>query len=117
MNNLPSTQTPKTNERQLVLIIYALYGAGYFLGGLPTLVAIFINYIKRSDIQDPVFISHFTWQIRTFWISFGIAVIGAITSFFFIGLFILVAAAIWNIYRLVRGTLAALDNKPMPISN
>lgn len=108
---------PPANQRQLVIIIYALYGAGYFLGGIPTIVAIIINYLKRTEIKDPMLASHFTWQIRTFWISLGLAILGMITVFIGIGIIILFATAIWNIYRLVRGVLAILDNKPMPNPN
>lgn len=103
-----------TSQRQLVIIIYALYGAGYFLGGIPTIVAIIINYVKRDEIKDPALISHFTWQIRTFWISLGLGLLGLVTMFIGIGFIVLIGVAIWNIYRLVRGVLNILDNKPIP---
>ncbi|WP_269900763.1 DUF4870 family protein [Paenalcaligenes faecalis] len=105
---------PQNNHRQLTIIMYALYGAGYFLGGITTIIAIIMNYIKRSEITDPVLASHITWQIRTFWITLGVAILGAVTTVIIIGFPILIGICIWNIYRLVRGLLAVLDNKPMP---
>lgn len=115
---IPNTPTPDplyASQRQLVIIIYALYAAALFLGGIPAIIAIVINYVKRSEVQHPVLASHFTWQIRTFWIGLAIAIIGFITTFLFIGFFILLGVLIWDIYRLVRGVLGILDNKAMPI--
>lgn len=111
-----STDPEFSSQRQLVIVIYALYGAAFFLGGIPAIVAIIINYIKRPEIKDPMLVSHFVWQIRTFWISVGLALIGALSTIIGIGFIILFAIAIWNIYRLVRGVLYILENKPMPIS-
>lgn len=113
---ITSTDPEFSRQRQLVIIIYALYGAAFFLGGIPAIVGIIINYIKRPEIKDPMLASHFVWQIRTFWISVGLALIGALSTIIGIGFIILFAIAIWNIYRLVRGVLNILENKPMPIS-
>lgn len=106
-----------TSQRQLVIIIYALYGAAYFLGGIPALIAIIINYVKRSEVTNPILASHFTWQIRTFWISLVVGLIGFVTAFIGIGIIILIAILIWDIYRLVRGVLGIIDHKAMPIPN
>lgn len=122
-SNITPTPQPITSpdpnfnsQRQLVIIIYALYGAAFFLGGIPAIVAIIINHIKRQEIKDPMLVSHFVWQIRTFWISLGLGLLGAVSTFIGIGFIIIFAVALWNIYRLVRGVLNILDNKPMPIS-
>lgn len=111
---IPPTDPQFSSQRQLTIIIYALYGSAFFLGGIPAIAAIIINYVKRNEIQDPMLASHFTWQIRSFWIALGLAIVGAITTFIGVGFIILMAAAIWNIYRLVRGVLNILDNKAMP---
>ena len=44
--------------------------AGGFVFGLPSLVAVFLNYLKRSDVNGTWLESHFRWQIRTFWFTF-----------------------------------------------
>lgn len=111
---IPTIDPQFTSQRQLVIIIYALYSAAFFLGGIPAIVAIIINYLKRHEVKDPMLASHFTWQIRTFWISFGLGILGAVTTFIGIGFIILFAAIVWDIYRLVRGVLGILDNKTMP---
>ncbi len=40
---------------------------GTFLFGWPSIIAVIINYVKRSDVRGTWLDSHFSWQIRTFW--------------------------------------------------
>jgi uncharacterized membrane protein len=100
--------------RQLTLICYILYALSWFTG-ITGIVAIIINYLKREDAAGTIYESHFAWQIRTFWWGLGLAVIGFILMFVIVGFFVLIGAAIWSIYRLVKGFLNWNDNKPMPV--
>ncbi len=43
------------------------------------------------------------------------SLIGLVTTFFGIGFIVLLVAAVWFIYRAVRGLLNLNDNKPMPV--
>src|SRR5262245_10036756 len=38
-----------------------------FLTGWPSIIAVILNYVKRSDVRGTWLESHFRWQIRTFW--------------------------------------------------
>jgi uncharacterized membrane protein len=58
--------------------------------------------------------SHFRWQIRTFWFGLLWGVIGAALLLVLVGYFVLLADAIWIIYRVVKGWLNLSDNRPMP---
>src|SRR5678815_4848829 len=40
---------------------------GSFLIGWPSIIAVIMNYIKRSEASGTWLESHFRWQIRTFW--------------------------------------------------
>ena len=40
---------------------------GAFLIGWPSIIAVIMNYIKRSEASGTWLESHFRWQIRTFW--------------------------------------------------
>lgn len=99
--------------RQLTLVCYILYGLSWFTG-LSGIVAIIINYLKRDDTAGTIYQSHFSWQIRTFWWGLLWAVIGFATMVVGIGFVVLLGAAIWSIYRLVKGFLNWNDHKPMP---
>jgi uncharacterized membrane protein len=123
MNDIQDIQfrdsTAKTAEqlaslRQLTLVVYVLYALSW-LTGISGIVAIIINYVKREDAAGTLYESHFTWQIRTFWWGLLWAVVGALSIFVVVGFIILFAAAIWTIYRLVKGWLYWNDRRPMPV--
>ncbi|MGQ9723911.1 MAG: DUF4870 family protein [Tepidimonas sp.] len=111
--------TPKTPEqlaslRRLTLWVYILYAMSGFLA-VTALVGIIVNYVKREDVAGTLYESHFTWQIRTFWWSLLWAVLGGVTLFIGVGVVILIADAVWTLYRLVKGVLYWNDRKPMPV--
>jgi len=96
---------------------------GSFVGGLPSIVAVIMNYARRSATRGTYLESHFRWQIRTFWYAllwalvillvsapFMIIIIGF--GFYFIGIW---ALGIWIAYRVIRGWLALRDQRPMYI--
>ena len=100
------------SAKTLTTIIYAMYGAS-LLVGITAIVAIVMNYVKREDMQGTLFESHFRWQIRTFWFGLLWAVLGVATLVFVVGFAVLLANAVWVIYRVVKGWLNLNDNKPM----
>jgi uncharacterized membrane protein len=98
--------------RQYTLIAYGLYAASIFVG-LTSIAAVIMNYMKRNEVQGTWLASHFEWQIKTFWFTLIGAVIGFILSFVLIGIPILFAVSIWFIYRIVKGLVVFMDNKPI----
>ncbi|WP_196592665.1 DUF4870 family protein [Pectinatus sottacetonis] len=101
-----------SSDKNLTLLVYVLHLLGVFFFITP-FAAIIINYIKRDDMSGTWLESHFAWQIKTFWIGLLLGVVGAITSFFIIGLFILILDGIWLLYRNIKGILSLNENKPM----
>ena len=92
---------------------------GAFLTGWPSLIAVILNYAKRSDVRGTFLESHFSWQIRTFWYALLWVVIGAGAFATIVGipiaLMIFVGISLWILYRIVRGWLSLLERKPMEI--
>jgi uncharacterized membrane protein len=90
---------------------------GAFVFGLPSIVAVIINYVKRPDARGTYVESHFRWQIRTFWFAVLWCVIGGALFVTLVGipvaLGVFFAAGIWAIYRVVKGWLALRDRRPM----
>jgi uncharacterized membrane protein len=90
---------------------------GAFVFGVPSLIAVVINYVKRREARGTFLESHFRWQIRTFWFALLWCVLGGMLFITFIGIplamVILLAAGVWAIYRIVRGWLALRERKPM----
>ena len=90
---------------------------GAFVFGVPSIIAIVINYLKREEARGTYLESHFRWQIRTFWFAVLWCVIGTMLIVTFIGipfaLAIFFATSVWVIYRIARGWLALRDLRAM----
>ena len=90
---------------------------GGFVGSVPSIIAVIINYAKRSGARGSWVASHYRWQIRTFWFALLwlllavvliVTVVGAP-----VGLGLLLVLTVWLIYRIARGWLRLLDNREM----
>ena len=127
-----TTVEPPRSLVTLTHVIYALHAislvtgiitaasvVGAFLTGWPSIIAVILNYVKRSEARGTWLESHFRWQIRTFW--FGLLWVSLCVLFVIltlgIGLFIawlpLGVVGLWFIYRIARGWLALIDQRPM----
>jgi len=93
---------------------------GQFVFGIPSIIAVVMNYVKRDEARGTWLESHFSWQLRTFWF--------ALLAFVAIGLFSLplvlllglgiftwmlgaFVVGIWIIYRVARGWLRLKDGR------
>ena len=103
----------------LMGIVGAATIVGAFLTGWPSIIAVILNYVKRSEVRGTWLESHFRWQIRTFW--FGLLWVSLCVAFIIatFGLGILVAwfplglVSLWFIYRVVRGWMRLSARKSM----
>jgi uncharacterized membrane protein len=88
-----------------------------FVFGLPSIVAVILNYVKRGEARGTFLESHFRWQIRTFWFTLLWCAIGGLLFVTIVGVVLAVplfiGVGIWVIYRVVRGWLALKDGKPV----
>jgi uncharacterized membrane protein len=100
-------------------IITAATVVAAFLTGWPSIIAVILNYVKRSEARGTWLESHFRWQIRTFWFGLlwvGLCVLFVVTTFG-VGLIIawlpLGVVGLWFIYRIASGWLRLNDRRPM----
>ena len=76
---MPATE-PRPSLITVTHVIYGLHAVslitgivgvasvvGAFLTGWPSIIAVIVNYVKRSEVRGTWLDSHFRWQIRTFW--------------------------------------------------
>ena len=100
-------------------ILGAATVVGAFLVGWPSIIAVILNYVKRSEVRGTWLESHFRWQIRTFWFGLlwvalcGLFVVGTLGIGILIAWLPLAFITIWFIYRVARGWLALKDRRPM----
>lgn len=89
-----------------------------FLAGWPSIIAVILNYVKRGDAAGTFLESHFSWQIRTFWLALMWAAIGLLAFVSLIGIpiawVIWVGTGLWVLYRIARGWVALFDRRALP---
>jgi uncharacterized membrane protein len=90
-----------------------------FLTGWPSIIAVIINYVKRSDTRGTWLESHFSWQIRTFWFAVLWVLIAVLLFVTVIGIpfawVLALLVGLWVLYRIIRGWMALGSGKPMPL--
>jgi uncharacterized membrane protein len=93
-----------------------------FVGTLPSIIAVVMNYVKRSDARASYLDSHFSWQLRTFWFAVLWVLLISVVSFPLVFLFGLglvtwwvggVLLGLWISYRVARGWLRLRDAQPI----
>ena len=117
-------------DKVLPIVVYALYLLG-FTNGLTFLVGLIIAYVYRQD-AGPINASHYTFAIRSFWLSIWWFLIGL--ALFLVGLALLVvligipmmivggaimgAVSVWFAVRSIMGLVYLLKGEayPRPLS-
>ena len=101
----------------LIGLTSALTVVGAFVFGIPSIIAVIVNYVNQASARGTFLESHFRWQIRTFWFALMWILIGIVLFLTIIGIpiawIVIVGAGIWVIYRIARGWLTLQDRKPM----
>jgi uncharacterized membrane protein len=99
--------------------------AGRFVFSLPSIIAVIMNYARRHEARGSYLDSHFSWQIRTFWLALlGLVIILLISAplILLMGLGVLTAwvgfclVGVWVIYRVARGWLALRAGRALPMA-
>ncbi len=99
--------------RKTLLLCYALYGL-FFFTGIAGVVAVIIDYVKRSDARGTWLEGHFAWQIKTFWIFLGLFFLTALITKYlteWLGWIVGAAVLAWYFYRLYKGVMALIGHR------
>ena len=127
----PSGLVPRPGLVTLTHVIYGLHAFSVvtgiigsalivtaFLSGWPSIIAVILNYVKRSEVRGTWLDTHFSWQIRTFWFALlwllGGAVLFATVVGIPVAVVLWIGTGIWVLYRIIRGWLALLSKKALP---
>ena len=128
---------PDPNNRQpaesLVTTAHVIYGLhalsvligatsivtiiGAFVFGVPSIIAVIMNYAMQSDARGTFLESHFRWQIRTFWFAALWILVSWLLFLTIIGIpfswAVVVGVGIWVVYRIARGWVALASREPL----
>jgi uncharacterized membrane protein len=132
-DTVPATGRPPDSLVTTAHVVYGLHAlsvligatsiatiVGAFIFGIPSIVAVIINYAMQSDARGTFLESHFRWQIRTFWFAALWAVVALMMFFTLIGIpfawALIIGVGLWVIYRIARGWLALARREPLVIN-
>ena len=131
MSSAPSGLVPREGMVTLAHVMYGLHAFSAltgmltpalvvtaFLTGWPSIIAVIINYVKRSEVRETWLDSHFSWQLRTFWFALLWLAVGGVLFATVVGIPFAIAlwlgTGIWVLYRLIRGWLALGSKRELP---
>jgi len=106
---------PGLSLRQVTQWIYGLFALGVLsagLFGLASVAAVVLAYLKRDEMTATIYASHADWIVRTFWWGLLWVVLSALATVIFIGWITGLVAAVWMLYRLIKGWLALTAEEP-----
>ncbi len=100
-------------NRAIVIVIYCLYLAALVSVGIAGIAGVILAYVKRGDEPaGSVWRSHFENQVQAFWIWVGLVLVGWLVWWLGLSFIVIIGAAIYFMYRTLRGLVRALDNRP-----
>lgn len=100
-------------DRTTMHVLYGLHTVAPFTMWTLSVAAMIVNYIKRSDEHDPLYVAHHDYMLRTFWWTvlwlllssplYLLLILPGVAAWCVIG--------VWYIYRFIRGWVRFNDNR------
>jgi len=121
MNDVvPSPAESSADRNNLTLLTHVMYGlhtASWFSAGVFSVIAMILNYVKRDDLPDEFFRSHFRWQARSFWFTLLWLVVASPLWLLFMlpGVVAYTLIGFWYLYRFIRGWWSFAESRAMPV--
>ena len=119
MNNprYPVLEVKTSNDRLVMHVLYGMHTVAWASLGTLAVIALIVNYIKRGDESDPLYLSHHSYMISTFWWTVFWLVLTSPLYLLFImpGVLAHTVVGLWYLYRCLRGWLRFNNNRlPSP---
>lgn len=110
----PHDELKSPADRTVMHVLYGLHTIAWASMGTLALIALVINYVKRADETDPLYVTHHNYMIATFWWTvLWLLVTGPLWLLFFLpGMAAYTIIGLWYLYRCLRGWLRFNDHRP-----
>ncbi|MES2979403.1 MAG: hypothetical protein V4731_13340 [Pseudomonadota bacterium] len=111
---LPYTDNKTSGDRLVMQVLYGLHTLAWFSGGVFAVVALIINYLRRADEADPLYVEHHNYMISTFWWTLlWLVVLSPLWLFFLLpGMIAYGIVWLWYLYRCIKGWMRFNANRP-----
>ena len=111
------TKTP--GDRTVMHVLYAMHTVAPFTLWSLSLIALIVNYIRRADETDALYIQHHNYMVSTFWwtvlwliLSGFVALVMTLTVVLILLVWLpFTIVGLWYIYRFVRGWMRFTDGR------
>ena len=80
-----ATARAQSDDRTLAFVVYAMHFVAPFVFGLTALIGVVMAYVRKPE-AEPILASHYRFQIRVFWVGFGLSVVAALAVMIGLGL-------------------------------
>lgn len=107
----PVLEAREPNDQAYAFAVYALYALGFFTI-ITAVVGVIVAHVKLST-STGIWQSHFSFQIRTFWIGLLSLFLGFVLLDYYIGALILLLWTIWTLVRIIKGAILLHDRRPI----
>lgn len=91
-----------------------------FVASWLSVIAVVINVLTRDRVHGTWLASHWRWQLRTFWFAVLWVLVTGLLFVTIIGIplawVVAVSTGLWVLYRVIRGWLALIDRRAMPVA-
>jgi uncharacterized membrane protein len=100
-------------DRTVMHVLYGMHTIAWPSMGMLAVIALIINYIKRADEHDSVYVSHHNYMIATFWWTvLWLVVTSPLYLLLFLpGMIAHTIVLLWYLYRCIRGWLRFTDGR------
>lgn len=100
-------------DRTVMHVLYGLHTISWASMGMLAVIALVVNYIRRADEHDPLYVAHHSYMIATFWWTvLWLVVTGPLWLLFFVpGMVAYTVIGLWYLYRCLRGWLRFNDGR------
>jgi uncharacterized membrane protein len=101
------------SDRSVMHVLYGLHTIAWASMGMLAVIALIVNYIKRADELDPLYMSHHNYMISTFWWTvLWLVVTGPLWLLLFLpGAVAYTVIGLWYLYRCLRGWLRFSEDR------
>ena len=100
-------------DRTIMHILYGLHTVAWASAGMLAVIALIVNYIKRSDEVDSLYVAHHNYMISTFWWTILWLIVSSPLYILLLlpGMIAWGIVGLWYLYRCIKGWLRFSDNK------
>ena len=113
--NLAEFETKTDGDRTIMHVLYGLHTLAWFSGGVFAVIALIVNYIKREDETDALYVDHHNYMIKTFWWTLlWLVVLSPLWLLLVVPGFVAYGIIwLWYLYRCIRGWLRFNKHQPV----